>query len=210
MISSIVNSDIEAISGILKLHCGGRRIDLDPTYSIGGFYKKGFIAQPKFRFDIEPKIPGVVKADAACLPLPNDSMGVTIFDPPFLATTGPSLGIRNKSNKLNKRFGVFPNEASLFDFYERALKELYRVTEKDGILIFKCQDKVSSGKQYFSHCFIYNKAIEAGWYVKDFFILLAKRRLVADWQKANQKHARKFHSYYWVFQKSNTKLSAKM
>jgi hypothetical protein len=206
MISSIVTSDTEAISGILKLHCAGKGIELDPTYSIGGFYKKGIIAQPKFRFDIEPRVSGVVKADAACLPLPDDSIGVTIFDPPFLATTGPSLGIRNKSNKLNKRFGVFPNEATLFDFYERALKELFRITKKDGVLIFKCQDKVSSGKQYFSHCFIYNKAIEAGWYVKDFFILIAKRRLVANWQKKNQKHARKHHCYYFVFQKKICKL----
>jgi len=24
---------------------------------------------------------------------------------------------------------------------------------------------------------------------------------VADWQLKNQQHARKFHSYYWVFEK---------
>lgn len=73
----------------------------------------------------------------------------------------------------------------------------------NGILIFKCQDKISSGKQYMSHCFIMNEAVKIGFYPKDLFILIAKQRLVADWQAVNQKNARKYHSYFWVFQKSN-------
>ena len=77
--------------------------------------------------------------------------------------------------------------------------------DKNGILIFKCQDKVSSGKQYLSHIFIINEAVELGFYPKDLFVLIAKTRLVADWQK-NQKHSRKFHSYFLVFEKNNKKI----
>ena len=73
-------------------------------------------------------------------------------------------------------------------------------------MIFKCQDKVSSGKQYFSHVYVQKEAIKYGFYPLDLFILLAKNRIVADWQKANQKHARKFHSYFWVFKKCNKKI----
>ena len=201
MISSVMYDDVEAIKNALKLHCDNQDIDLDSTYSTGGFYKGGFIKKPRFCFDIDPQVPGVIKADAAKLPLADSSVKTIIFDPPFLATTGPSLKSKNKNNKLNKRFGVFPNEPALFKFYEDAIKELYRVCKKGGTLIFKCQDKVSSGKQYFSHCFIYNKAVEVGWYPKDFFILISKRRLIADWQRAHQIHARKFHCYYWIFKK---------
>ena len=75
-----------------------------------------------------------------------------------------------------------------------------------GILIFKCQDKVSSGKQYMSHVFIVNTAVETGFYPKDLFVLLAKNRLVADWQARNQKHSRKFHCYFIVFQKCGTRI----
>ena len=50
---------------------------------------------------------------------------------------------------------------------------------------------------------LYATLAEAGFYPKDLFILLAKNRLVADWQVKNQKNARKFHSYFWVFEKSN-------
>lgn len=126
-----------------------------------------------------------------------------MFDPPFLATTGKSLRSDDASNKINKRFGVFPSETELHQFYVDVLKETHRILKDKGILIFKCRDKVSSGKQYMSHCFIWQEAIKTGYYPKDLFILLAKNRLVADWQVRNQKNARKFHSYFWVFEKSN-------
>ena len=54
--------------------------------------------------------------------------------------------------------------------------------------------------------FIANEAINIGFYPKDLFILLAKNRLVADWQAKNQKNARKYHSYFWVFEKSNKRI----
>ena len=129
-----------------------------------------------------------------------------MFDPPFLATTGKSLKADNDSNKINKRFGVYPSEKELHQFYIDSMKEAYRVLKDDGVLIFKCQDKVSSGKQYISHVFIMDEAVKIGFYPKDLFILLAKNRLVADWQLKNQKNARKFHSYFWVFQKCNKKI----
>ena len=129
-----------------------------------------------------------------------------MFDPPFLATTGKSLRVDDSSNKINKRFGVYPSEKELHQFYIDSMEEAYRILKDDGILIFKCQDKVSSGKQYMSHVFIMDEAVKIGFYPKDLFILLAKNRLVADWQLKNQKNARKFHSYFWVFQKCSKKI----
>ena len=200
MIRSVVRSDTTALRAILKLHCRVPQIDLDPTYSTGGFYKKG-VKQPRLKFDIDPKTSDVLPANVTDLPLQNESVEVIVFDPPFLATTGPSLRRPDKSNRINKRFGVYPDEPSLFKMYSEALNELYRVCRPGGTLIFKCQDKVSSGIQYFSHCFIYNEAIKAGWYPADLLVKIVKIRLVADWQKANQKNARKHHCYFWVFKK---------
>ena len=136
----------------------------------------------------------------------NDSIDCLMFDPPFLATKGPSLSKDDDNNKINKRFGVYPTERELFQFYTDSLIEFHRVLKDNGVLIFKCQDKVSSGKQYISHVFVMNEAVKVGFYPKDLFILLAKNRLVADWQIQNQKNARKFHSYFWVFEKSDKKI----
>jgi hypothetical protein len=192
-------SQEEIISSILKLHCPSG-IDLDPTYSKGVFYKKG-IEQPKLKFDINPVVDGVVQSCATNLPLDDNSVNCIMFDPPFLATTGKSLKMVNSSNAMAKRFGVLKNETELHKFYSESLQELYRVCDDEGYLIFKCQDKVSSGKQYFSHCFIHTVATQLGWYPKDLFVLLAKSRLIPAWQTKNQQHARKYHSYFWVFQK---------
>jgi hypothetical protein len=202
VIKSISFDQSEIIKDILKLHSPNGIIDCDCTYSIGNFYRETGIAEPQYKFDINPQVDGVECADARCLPLEDESISCLMFDPPFLATTGASLE-KDKGNVINKRFGVFPNEKELHQFYIDSLKEGYRVLKPNGIMIFKCQDKISSGKQYMSHVFICNEAIKCGFYPKDLFILLARNRIVADWQLKNQKNARKFHSYFWVFEKTN-------
>lgn len=206
LIKSISYDQSEIIKWILQLHVPNHTIDCDPTYSKGNFYKNTGVTPPVYKFDINPQTDDTIFADARKLPLDSDSINCLMFDPPFLATTGKSISENGDNNYINKRFGVFPSEPELHQFYIDAMKEFYRVLKNDGILIFKCQDKISSSKQYLSHVFIINEAIKLGFYPKDLFILLAKNRLVAEWQVKNQKNARKYHSYFIVFQKSNKKI----
>jgi tRNA G10 N-methylase Trm11 len=204
LIKSIGYDQGEILRNILKLHVPEGKIDCDPTFSTGAFYNGTGIAIPLYRFDISPQRSDVVQADARNLPLADSSISCMMLDPPFLATKGKSLR-SGKGNIINRRFGVYPDEKSLHRCYEEMLAEAYRVLKPDGILIFKCQDKVSSGKQYMSHVYIINEAVRIGFYPKDLFILLAKSRLVAGWQR-NQKHSRKYHSYFLVFQKNNRRI----
>lgn len=206
MIKSISYDQSEIIKWILQLHVPTGKIDCDPTYSIGNFYKNTGIEEPPYKYDINPQVDGVEYGDSRELPLDDSSINCMMFDPPFLATTGKSLSENNDNNIINKRFGVYPSEQELHQFYADSLKESYRVLADKGILIFKCQDKISSGKQYMSHCFVHDEAVKIGFYPKDMFVLLAKNRLVADWQLKNQKNARKFHSYFWVFEKTNKRI----
>lgn len=206
LVKSISYDQTEIINNILFLHVPNHKIDVDITYSTGMFYKDGIVKQPDLKFDINPQADDVVRADSRNLPLQDSSLDCIMFDPPFLATTGKSLSENKNNNIINKRFGVYPSEIELHQFYVDTLKECYRVLRQDGILIFKCQDKISSGKQYMSHVFIVNEAEKIGYYTKDLFILLAKNRIVADWQVKNQKNARKFHSYFIVFQKCKKKI----
>ena len=205
IIKSVSEDQIEIIKNIIKLYIPSGQIDCDCTYSKGNFYNNNEIIRPKYNYDIIPQYDYVQKADSRNLPLEDNSINSIMFDPPFLATTGKSLKEDKNNNLINKRFGVYNNEIELHQMYKDSLKEFYRVLDKNGILIFKCQDKVSSGKQYLSHVFIINEAVELGFYPKDLFVLIAKTRLIADWQK-NQKHSRKFHSYFLVFEKNNKKI----
>ena len=205
IIKSISYDNDEIIDNILSLHVPTHQIECDPTYSKGVFYKGG-IKEPKYKYDICPLSEDVIQADCRRLPLQDNSISCIMYDPPFLATKGKSLSIANDSNIINKRFSVYPSETELHQFYIDSLKEFHRILKNDGILIFKCQDKISSGRQYMTHCFIHDEAVKIGYYPKDLFILLAKSRIVANWQAENQKNSRKYHSYFWVFQKCNKKI----
>jgi len=195
----------EIIKNILTLHVPQGFIDCDPTYSKGNFYKN--IQKPLYKFDLYPQLPDVRKSCATELPLNDNVVNCLMFDPPFLATKGPSLN-KNKENRniITERFGLFETEPLLHEFYNQSLKEFYRVLDKNGVLIFKCQDKVSGGKNYFSHNIVMMQAINHGFYPKDLFILNAKNRIISGKHK-NQKHCRKFHSYFWVFEKRKSKVN---
>ena len=140
MIKSISYDQSEIIKDILRLHVKKQEIDCDATYSKGNFYNKTGIKPPAYKFDILPAYDAVECADSRALPLADDVIDCMMFDPPFLATTGKSLAEDNGSNRINKRFGVYPTEKELHRFYIDSLKEAYRVLRDDGILIFKCQD----------------------------------------------------------------------
>lgn len=205
LIRSVSYDQAEIIRNILRLHVPEGKIDCDPTFNTGAFYNGTGIDPPPLRFDIQPQAESVLYADACHLPLEDGSISCEMLDPPFLATRGNSL-MQGAGNRINRRFGVYPDEKLLHRFYREAIREAYRVLKPEGILIFKCQDKVSSGRQYMSHVFVMNTAVETGFYPLDLFVLLAKNRLTADWQARNQKHARKFHCYFWVFKKCDRRV----
>lgn len=199
LIKTISYSQEEILEWILRLYVPSGCFDVDPTYSKGNFYKSGAIPKPRYCFDIAPQSDEILKADCRELPIAYNSIDSMIVDLPFLATSGASLE-KDEGNIINRRFSVCKNKSELTALYKDTLTEAFRILKPKGILVMKCQDKVSSGKQYMMHCDIYNMAKDIGFYAIDLFILLAKSCLVANWQR-NQKHARKYHSYFWVFEK---------
>lgn len=203
MIKSISFSQDELLQWIALLYLPKGTFDVDATFSTGCLYRTGAIPIPPIRYDLHPQRTDVQQADCRRLPLLVNSIDSIILDPPFLATSGPSLST-TQGNYINRRFGVYPTETALRDLYQESIEEAFRVLKPGGVLVFKCQDKVSSGKQHMMHCFVHSAAVQQGFEVLDLFILLANKRLIANWQR-NQKHARKYHCYFWVFRKPNSR-----
>lgn len=204
-ITSISFSNDEIIQDIMTLHQIDR-FDLDCTYSIGQFWKN--LPQPVHKTDLNPQRKGVVKASSDDLPFDDESMQNIMFDPPFVISGQTYKENKEGSSLIAKRFEGYKNFDALKDHYMGTLQEVHRILQEDGLLVFKCQDTTSSGKNHFSHCMVMNMAIEVGFYPKDLFILLAKNTISAfspnKWQQ--QFHARKHHSYFWVFQKTKCKV----
>lgn len=178
----------------MNLYINEDQIQLDPTFSKGNFYKK--IKHPLEKFDLFPQTIDTIKSDANNLPKESNSVSSIMFDPPFIVghTRQKPTGI------IGERFHGFRYIKDLWDWYDECLIEFYRILKTDGVLVFKCQDTISSGKQWLSHVYIINQAEKVGFYTKDLFVLLAKNRIIGHNHKI-QKHARKFHSYFLVFQK---------
>jgi hypothetical protein len=205
IIKSISQNQDEILRWIMTLYCPDG-FELDPTYSKGNFYKK--IKQPKHKFDLIPQTSDTKQADCRKLPLENSSINSIMFDPPFI------VGIPTETAKtgiIGERFGRYKNMKELWEMYYDALKEFNRILKPNGILIFKCQDSVSEGKQWLSYIEIVNYALSLGFYPKDLFVLLARNRIIGK-HHHKQQHARKFHSYFIVFikQKSPVKYSEKI
>lgn len=193
---SFFDNEQKLIKALLDIHNGGEDIELDPMYNQGMFYKE-LLNKPKYRFDLNATEKGydAQNGDATNLPLENNSIKCMILDPPFMFGTHG----QTKNNVINKRYTMFDTYAELENCYKGIIEEAHRVLDKKGILIFKCQDYTDS-KTTMVHCLVYQWAIEQGFYAKDMAILnLPKSKIYNG--NLKQKHLRKTHCYFWVFQK---------
>jgi len=208
MVKSVYSSNFDVIHNIMHLY-GIEQFDLDCTYSKGNFWKD--LPHPKHKSDLYPVNDTVLEASSEDLPFEDNSMKSIMYDPPFVIV-GTGMGHRNNkegSSIIAKRFEGYGTYDDLKVNYFNTLKELYRILDKGGFLVMKCQDTVSGGKQYFSHVMVMNMAYRLGFYPRDLFVLTSNVRVNAfngtKWSK--QHHARKYHSYFWVFEKVKSKVT---
>ena len=129
-----------------------------------------------------------------------------MFDPPFVVGTPNTSKGKVGSNIITNRFGSFKNIEELWRFYDAAICEFSRIINDNGVLIVKCQDTISSSKQYLSHVEVINYGIRHGFYCKDLFIQTTKNRILSGKHKV-QMHARKYHCYWVVFTKEKNKVT---
>lgn len=190
IIKSISFDQTEILGNIIHLHTGPFHCDV--TYGNGMFYKH--LPEPELKFDLAPRKEGVVTADCRHLPLEDKSIRSIVFDPPFMARTGPGATLKERFGELVGTIG------DLWRFYYESMEEFSRVLVPKGWLVFKCQDGVLSGINNFTHAEVYMMGESLDLVAIDLFILLAKHRMMHPDHKV-QRHARKYHSYFWVMRK---------
>lgn len=208
IIKSINTKQEDIINDILKLHSLNGEIDIDLTYSTGNFYKNGVVKEPILKLDLYPQKEGVISSDSCNITQPDNSVSTIIFDPPFVIAGKTYKDNIQGSSRIAKRFGAYSSYNQLKTHYYNTLVEAYRVLKPNGILIFKLQNTISSGKQHYTHYFVMKSAMEIGFSVKDEFILQAKSKMTSFGGRwTNQIHAMKYHSFFLVLQKSKNKVS---
>ena len=195
VVKSVMNNDRDILAAIRVLYLHNSNFQLDPCFSTGKFY--GDLETPELKLDKTPQTSEVRQNDIVenGLPYEDNSILSIVFDPPFM------FGKHGKTdeNIMTKRFTMFDSWADLETMYKKSLQEFKRVLARGGIIAFKCQDYTDS-RTTLTHCFVHNWALEIGFSVEDIFIMTFRGGRVWN-SNLRQKHARKYHSYWFVFRK---------
>jgi len=205
--SAHIGTNADLFPKVLELHVPEGSIVADVTYGLGVFWRN--VPKGKYILKASDLKTGV---DFRKLPYPNGSIDCVVLDPPYmeglLRRNTKQLGGLGTYHSFRKAYSdgngsdVEPKwHAAVLDLYFKAGREAYRVLRDNGVLIVKCQDEVSAGKQNLTHVEIINEYTKLGFYTKDLFVLVRPNNASVS-RLLKQVHARKNHSYFLVFVKT--------
>ena len=210
ILSASVDKNENIFPNILDLHVAKGSIIADVTWGKGVFWKN--VSQTDYQILSTDISNGV---DCRSLPYKNEYLDCVVLDPPYMegfyrkqnsqkaasgshSTFSQAYSNGNETNADTKNRGTKKWHAAVTDMYFKAGQEAYRVLKKKGVLIVKCQDEVSAGKQWFTHVEIINEYEKYGYYAKDLFVVVRSNKPGVSRLK-KQVHARKNHSYFLIF-----------
>jgi hypothetical protein len=208
--SAYVKGNAEIFPKILELHVPKNSLIADVTWGNGVFWQN--VCEDDYKLLATDIAAGI---DCRNLPYLNETIDCVVLDPPYMegfyrklpdnkagsgshSTFAEAYSNGDEINEDSANEGTKKWHAAVTDMYFKAGREAFRVLKKNGVLIVKCQDEVSAGKQWLTHVEIINKYEEMGFYTKDLFVVVRNNRPSVS-RLITQKHARKNHSYFLVF-----------
>ena len=210
VMSAFNNLNENVFPQILDLHVPKGSKIADVTWGKGVFWKK----VPENQYEV---LPSDIATGIDCrdLPYEDESLDCVVLDPPYMegfyrkknshkAGSGTHSAFSeaysngDEKNDDSQNNGTKKWHAAVTDMYFKAGFEAHRVLKKKGILIVKCQDEVSAGKQWLTHVEIINEYEKYDFYSKDLFIIVRANKPSVSRLK-RQVHARKNHSYFLIF-----------
>jgi tRNA G10 N-methylase Trm11 len=208
VLSAHVGQNAHVFADILRLHVPRGSKVADVTYGRGAFWK-----------EVDPTLYTLLATDLKTgvdcrrLPYEDASIDAVVLDPPYmegffrqtaeqLAGSGSHASFREHYASSATTTSGPRYHAAVLSLYVEAAIEARRVLRNRGILIVKCQDEVSANQQHLTHVEIVNEYAAIGFHAKDLFVLVRTNRPGVSRLK-KQVHARKNHSYFLVFVKTN-------
>lgn len=184
--------------GALKLFTEeGDRI-LDMTWGLGVFWKNIDCSKYDLVKNDLDKSRGDIHFDFRNMPHEDKSFDVIIFDPPYASrSSNKNSFVGSLYNNANHHLNTVED---VLKFYLDGMQESKRLLKNGGILMVKCMDEISGGKQKRNHISIWKSALDLGFIDEDLFVLVQNKTPVM--RHDHQFHARKNNSYLWVFRKS--------
>jgi len=186
-----MNADLIANVSRLYLKEGARIADL--TYGRGVFWQQVDLSRYDLRKSDKLTCPNA-PYDFGSLPYDSESFDVVVFDPPYAHHAG---NMKVEAYYHNATTTHRHSHRDIIEGYRRGMKEAARILKRGGTLWVKTQDEI--GRQKRSSIEVYHIAQEIGLLDQDLFILMQEG--TPPIQHRDQQHARKNHSYLWIFRK---------
>lgn len=166
----------------------------DVTYGKGVFWQN--VDTSAYEFLATDLAMGI---DFRELPYEDDSLDAVVLDPPYIYNPKDTVKASiSEPYKVNTTGLGLTTVTAVIELYEAGIREALRVLRPGGRLFVKCQDQIQAGKQRWVHIELFEFARSLGFYARDLLVLVQKTRPAIRWPQ--QKHARKNHSYLWVFE----------
>jgi hypothetical protein len=187
------NADLISAASRLYIHNGAMVADV--TYGRGAFWTKTDTSRfTLLKSDLLAQ-DEKERHDFRALPYADQSVDVVVLDPPYVHNPGRHM-TDGRYNNAATTGGMYHED--IVNLYRAGMVEAKRVLRQQGQLWVKCKDEVESSRQCWSHMEIHDIALELGYSAKDLFVLVpTSRTSFKRWSE--QLHARKSHSFLWVF-----------
>lgn len=198
----IRGNNADLIAEVARLYATGNPKIADLTYGRGVFWR-----HCKHLRVFGSDIMTVSKRphDFTALPYADNTFDIAVLDPPYIHSPGAHMTDSRYQNAATTR-GMLQKD--ILALYVKGMAEAARIVRKPGGMVWvKCKDQVQSGMQRWAHVEIHDAAKSLGLWPRDLFVLHATSN-TASGRWPVQHHARKPHSYLWVFEHPSRKQQA--
>lgn len=193
------SNNAELFAEILELYVPDGSLIADVTWGNGAFWKDGVLWE-RMDYLVASDLTSSradLLADFRHLPYRDETFDAVVFDPPYgQGSTSPRKGSLAKCYNL----GVVPHINGTKDLYKTGIWECHKVLKDRGILIVKVQDMVNNGKQHRISYLVYQLCVQ-NYDMEDLDQFVVVQKNTPIMRHKHQVHARKNHSFFWVFRK---------
>ena len=202
VLSAHVAGNDDVFPQVLALYVKPGSVVADTTYGKGVFWRQ--VPDDLYNLRATDIQDGT---DCRDLPYDDGSIDCVVLDPPYMHSPGGTAHESHKPFEDHYRNNGSGGQTkskyheAIIELYHDAGLEAHRVLRDGGVLIVKCQDEVCSNRQRFTHIDILSSYSEMGFIPEDLFVVVRNNRPGVS-RAIRQIHARKNHSYFLVFWKS--------
>lgn len=193
------NADM--IANAARLYIPDGATVIDATWGKGGFWHRADTS--RFRLvGMDLFARAAMKADFRALPFRDASADVITFDPPYVPVTSAMKRDIHATYRNEQAPDLGTRHEDVMELYRAGMTDAYRVLRPGGTCWVKCQDMTTGRMQYWSVVIVHAMALKLGYRPQDMFILVNPNppgRRTAE----RQYHARRNHSYLWIFRKAS-------